>query len=97
MNECIKDKPMITRKAGHPWDGKSRPNFDFMEFVTDSQEKIDSFVLEAKKKFWQIWAGGGECTDDNNQKCFAVFMYKPSGIKTNWTDDPKNPHPGGID
>lgn len=84
---------VVTRHAGHPWDGDQRPNFDLLEFRADSVERRDAFVVALSRKHWQPWLVG---TEDGTERPAAV-LYKPSGIDHPWEDTGSNRHPGGID
>jgi hypothetical protein len=78
----------IRRQAGHPWD--SRPGFDILEVISETQDELEIFDKKARLKFWQTWIMG---VDDASGKPAAVY-YKPSGVKAEWQDSPINPHPG---
>lgn len=92
----------VKRKAGHPWSGMQRPNFDLMEIFSDNQSELTKKLSEAKEKFWEIWVGGGElviedgCSSELNfHATHGAILYKPSNIMQSWEDNPDNPHPGG--
>ena len=68
----------ITRDFGHPWTRK--PGWDLLEAKEETQADLDKFISDAEQKFWQIWS-----RDDTGQ----VAMYKPSGAKAAWVDNPK--------
>jgi hypothetical protein len=78
----------IRRQAGHPWD--SRPGFDILEVVSDTQDGLKAFDKKAGLRFWKAWIMGR----DESGKPAAVY-YKPSGVKAEWQDSPEDPHPGG--
>lgn len=84
----------VKRLAGHPWDGQHRPNFDMLEVRATSRQELDKFIERAMSKFWEIWIAG-IVPDAEPPFAFGGLLYKPTGIKSKWTDEPKHPHPGG--
>ncbi len=89
----------VTRRAGHPWYGLSKPNFDLIELCTQLQSELDAYIENANKKFWKVWISGEtESPVELNGVIFpfSAVLYKPSGINQDWHDSLKNPHPGGI-
>jgi hypothetical protein len=71
----------VTQNYGHPWTGKG--NWDLMEIKAGSEAELNEFVMKAEQKFWQCWIKGeGE-----------AVMYKPTGAKEPWEDNPERPQP----
>lgn len=84
----------VKRHAGHPWDGKKRPNFDLLEVAAPTRRELDSFIAHAENKFWAIWVAG-IVVDAVPPNAYGGILYKPSGLMSEWTDFPEQPHPGG--
>ena len=80
-------------RAGHPWDGAARPEFDHLYVQADTQAEMDAGVLAAKAKFWEPWLIG---TNEETGLPGGV-MFKPTGINAPWSDSPTQKHPGGIE
>ena len=79
----------IQREVGHPWD--NRPGFDLMRIKANSESELEKAMRVARQKFWECWI----CGINDKTGIPTAIMYKPSGIKENWEDSLKDPHPGG--
>lgn len=76
---------VLVRNAGHPWD--RRTGFDMLEFKANSKALFDHFVAQAAQRYWHPWLIGSLVDG-----MFGGVLYKPSGIRTEWDDNPGNPY-----
>ena len=85
------------KQTGHPWDGSARPGFDML-FIASHQENLHKVaVSSAESKFWHVWIGDVNLEiSKTSDEPFVTYLYKPTGIREDWTDDPKSPHPGIV-
>jgi len=77
----------VHRGAGHPWSG--RAGFDLLYVTAGTAEELQHIARNAERKFWHAWILG------EKDGVPAGVLYKPSGIRADWVDEPDRPRPGG--
>lgn len=76
----------VERNASHPWSGK--PGFDLLMIKSASAAELHRAVKQGEARYWHTWI----CGEQDGAP--AAVMYKPCGARSQWVDDPDDPHPG---
>lgn len=69
----------VVRGAGHPW--SAAPDWDRLYLQAASIELLDVMILDAERKFWQVWL--------RDQAEGRAVLYKPAGASAQWHDTPR--------